>query len=75
MLKVSNSSTFHVKILESHWWTNAAGPCLDTRYESLCLFRNVATGGGFGRTAGRLNLLNWTSVCNIVRVGVCICLY
>ena len=25
MFKVSNSFKFHVKILESHWWTNAVG--------------------------------------------------
>ena len=32
MLKVSNSLKFHVRILESHWRVNAAGPCLATRY-------------------------------------------
>ena len=40
MFEVLTSSTFHVKILESYWRTNAAGPCLDTRYWNLCLLRN-----------------------------------
>ena len=76
MFKVQTSSTFHVKILESHWRTNAAGPCLSPQEQrrtgSLCTSLSRLESGftctdrslaGFRNFLFLLNVMppNWTT--------------